>query len=532
MNFISNTTNIDVFIASIPILTLTLGIIVLKWNTAKAGSISLILAIAIALFRFESTEPNIVIAASKGISLSIFVLTVIWSSVFMYNILEFLGLINVIGSNITKLVKNPLAQALVVGWAFGGLIQGVTGFGVPVAVVAPLMILMGFSAPRAAAIALIGHCWATTFGSLGSSFYTLQLVTDLPANEIGTHMAILFTLPIILCGFAVAHIQGGLKSVVKGIPAILIMGLVMAFGQWISAYLNVPQIGGLVAGLSGTVIGWLLTLTPILNFEHIQSASIPSKTRKPDSHNSKNLKDISFHLAFLPYYLILLISLLSQIPLIKSIPIQFGLDYPMNITGLGHQVKAEQDYAGISLFSHPAPIIMFATLATYLIYRAKNIWTNDIGINALKRTYNQCVPSSLGLLTMVMMSVIMIDSGMTYLLGNTIAKTTSFLFPIFSPFIGVLGTFLTGSNTNSNIMFGSLQLQTATALELGVYTVASSQSIGGAIGGAIAPAKVLVGTTLVGLVGQEHKVLKKSLPYCMIILVAVGIQALIISFLE
>tara|TARA_B100001167_G_C16652076_1_gene249133 strand:- start:359 stop:604 length:246 start_codon:yes stop_codon:yes gene_type:complete len=81
-------------------------------------------------------------------------------------------------------------------------------------------------------------------------------------------------------------------------------------------------------------------------------------------------------------------------------------------------------------------------------------------------------------------------------------------------------------------MFGSLQLQTATALELGVYTIASSQSIGGAIGGAIAPAKILVSTTLVGLVGQEHKVLKKSLPYCMIILVAVGIQALIISFLE
>ena len=223
MNFISNTTNIDVFIASIPILVLIFGIIVLKWNAAKAGSISLILAIVIALFQFESTEPNIVIAASKGISLSIFVLTVIWSSVFMYNILEFLGLINVIGSNITKLVKNPLAQALVVGWGFGGLIQGVSGFGVPVAVVAPLMILMGFSAPRAAAIALIGHCWATTFGSLGSSFYTLQLVTDLPSDEIGPHMAILFTLPIILCGFAVAHIQGGLKSVIKGIPAILII---------------------------------------------------------------------------------------------------------------------------------------------------------------------------------------------------------------------------------------------------------------------------------------------------------------------
>ena len=96
MDLISNTTNIDVFTASIPIIILTLGIIVLKWNAAKAGSISLLLVIIIALFRFESTETGIVIAGSKGISLSIFVLSVIWASVFMYNILELLGLINVI----------------------------------------------------------------------------------------------------------------------------------------------------------------------------------------------------------------------------------------------------------------------------------------------------------------------------------------------------------------------------------------------------------------------------------------------------
>ena len=299
MDFISNTTNIDIFIASIPIIVLTLGIVVLKWNAAKAGAISLLLVIIIALFRFESTETNIVIAGSKGISLSIFVLSVIWSSVLMYNILEFLGLIEVIGNNITKLVKNPLAQALVVGWGFGGLIQGVSGFGVPVAVVAPLMILMGFSAPRAAAIALIGHCWATTFGSLGSSFYTLQLVTDLPTEEIGTHMAALFALPIFMCGFAVAHIQGGLKSVISGIPSILIIGTVMTFGQWISAYLNVPQIGGLVAGLSGTLTGWILTLTPILNFEQIQSDSIPDNSHKSNSLNTRKLKNISFHIAFL-----------------------------------------------------------------------------------------------------------------------------------------------------------------------------------------------------------------------------------------
>ena len=88
LDFISNTTTIDVFMASIPIIVLTIGIVVLKWNAAKAGSISLLLVIIIALFRFESTEANIVIAGSKGISLSIFVLSVIWSSVFMLSLIH------------------------------------------------------------------------------------------------------------------------------------------------------------------------------------------------------------------------------------------------------------------------------------------------------------------------------------------------------------------------------------------------------------------------------------------------------------
>ena len=104
----------------------------------------------------------------------------------------------------TRLVSDPLGQALIVGWAFSGFMQGVAGFGVPVAVVAPLLVLMGFPPVRAVAIVLVGHAWSVTFGSLGSSYYTIQLVTGLESDVIGPHMAAMFALPIILTGFAVA----------------------------------------------------------------------------------------------------------------------------------------------------------------------------------------------------------------------------------------------------------------------------------------------------------------------------------------
>ena len=124
-----------------------------------------------------------------------------------------------------------------------------------------------------------------------------------------------------------------------------------------------------------------------------------------------------------------------------------------------------------------------------------------------------------------MMALVMANTGMTGLLGNAIATSTETAFAILSPFIGVLGTFMTGSNTNSNVMFGELQLQTANTLGIGSVTISSAQSIGGSLGSAIAPAKVLVGTTIVGVAGRESEVLRRTIPYCLGIVLLVGIEA-------
>jgi lactate permease len=127
------------------------------------------------------------------------------------------------------------------------------------------------------------------------------------------------------------------------------------------------------------------------------------------------------------------------------------------------------------------------------------------------------------------MALVMTDTGMTVLLGRAIANGTGAVFPIFSPYIGVLGTFMTGSNTNSNVMFGALQLETARALEIGVVSVASTQSIGGSLGSSIAPAKVLVGTAIVGLSDRVNEVMRRTIIYCLVIVLLVGIQAWVIT---
>ena len=514
-------------LASLPILVLLVTLLGLKWSAPRAGAASWLTVAAIALLFFGADSHLLAIASSKGLSLSLFVLTIIWTSVLLYNVIDQLGGINVIGTTMARLVGDPLAQALVVGWAFSGFMQGVAGFGVPVAVVAPLLVLMGFPPVKAAAIVLVGHAWAGTFGSLGSSYYTSQLVTGIDGDVIGPHMAALFAMPIILTGFAVAHLEGGLASVRRGAPGILVMGGVMALSVWVLASVGSPQIASIVPGLVGCGVGWGLSRTPLLGSRSKPMASVSKEDIVEGHPRASTPGGPGFHLAFLPYYLLVLFSIISQIPQLKEATAswQWGLDYPAMETGLGFAVGAQSNYARILLMRHPAPLILLALAVSCLAYLAAGKWRRGAAIAASRRTYAQSISTSVGIGAMVMMALIMTDTGMTNLLGRAIAAGTGPAFAIFSPFIGVLGTFMTGSNTNSNVMFGALQLETANALGIGSVTVASIQSIGGSLGSAIAPAKVLVGTTIVGLSGRESEVLRRTIPYCLGIVLLVGLQA-------
>ncbi len=505
-------------LAFLPLFLLLVTMVGLKWSAPKAGILAWVVAGFCGWLFFGADGFLLAVACGKGLSLSLFVLLVIWSAVFLYNLIEQLGAIGVIGNSIARLAGSRLGQALLLGWAFSGFMQGIAGFGVPVAVVAPLMLMLGFSPVIAAVSVLVGHSWAVTFGSMGSSYYTIQLVTGIPGPTIGPVMAILFALPIIATGFCVAHIEGGWQSVRKGAAAVLIVGLVMSFFVWLMTFLGAAQIASVVPGLVGCSIIWLLCKTPLLNGEPNQD-SAPRPTGQE--------YELSFHLAFLPYYLLIFLTALSQLPPLKAAArhLYFGLNYPGLKTSLGYIVQPVNAYAKIRLLNHPAPLILTAAFLTFLAFLSTGRWKRGAGSAAFKTTVRQCTPTSLGIVTMVMMALIMTNTGMTEILANGIASATGLVFPIFSPYIGVLGCFMTGSNTNSNVMFGGLQMQTALSLGISPLIIASIQSIGGSLGSAIAPAKVLIGSTLVGLTNREGDVMLKAMPYCLLTVLLAGLEA-------
>ena len=523
-------TIVNWLLAASPVVFLVAAIVWLSWSVPRVGAGACVLALALALLVFGAELGHAAIAAAKGISLSLFVLTIVWTSVYLYNVLDRLKAIDAIGRSMAALAGDGLAQALIIGWGFSSFIQGITGFGVPVAVAAPLLIMLGFSPARAAAMALVGHGWAVTFGSMASSYYTIQLVTGIEGVVIAPHMALLFAPVIVASGALVAHIQGGLPAVGRSLPLVVVAGSMMAGAMYVLALLGAPQIASTVPGILGMVAMALLARTPLL----LPAPQAPAASATEGEANAEPpSKPMPLVLALLPYLLLVTLSVISQIgPVMEAVSgLRLAADYPGFTTGQGFVVEPANDYAPISLLNHPAPLIVMSTLASVLAYAATGWWRSGVARESVRLTYRQSRSSTLSVTTMVVMAVVMADTGMTVLLAEGIASVSGPLFPLVSPFIGLLGSFMSGSNTNSNVMFGLLQMETARALGIGAVTISSIQSIGASVGSSMAPAKVLVAAAAVGLGGQERSIFRGVIPYIIALVLLAGLEAMVVIHL-
>jgi lactate permease len=169
-----------VILAASPSLAVLYLMIGRHWGGSKAGPAGWLVAVIAAVLFFGAGLQLLLVAWTKAILLALFVLYIIWMALLLYHTVNEAGVIAAIGQEMPGIAHDKPAQALLLAWIFGAFLQGATGFGVPAAVVAPLLLGMGFAAGTAVVIALLGHAWAVTFGSLGSSFISLIATTGVP----------------------------------------------------------------------------------------------------------------------------------------------------------------------------------------------------------------------------------------------------------------------------------------------------------------------------------------------------------------
>jgi lactate permease len=179
------------------------------------------------------------------------------------------------------------------------------------------------------------------------------------------------------------------------------------------------------------------------------------------------------------------------------------------------------------IFRHTGVVLFYAAAAAYLVYKLAGQYHLGAGKRILTSTFRSVLFPSLSILLMVCMAVIMQNAGMTETLANGLATGTGALFPIAAPWVGAIGAFITGSNTNSNVVFTTLQMRTAQLLGISVPTILAAQTAGAALASVLAPAKVVVGTSTAGMTGREGEVMRRLIVYTVIMVAFISMLALI-----
>jgi len=498
-----------VIFAVLPILALIVSLLLLKMPIKHAAGVAFVFAAVSGLLIYRMGFYGMFISIGKGLTLALFVLLIIWSAMFLYNLVNDAGAIRVIDRNISNFIKTPFEQFLLLAWVFAPFLQGVAGYGVPVVAVVPILLALGFDPVKTTSAVLIGHSWSICLGSMGTSYYALELVTNLPSGGLASSMVAFVIIALFLTGVTVCAFYGGIKSIKEGLFYLIPASLVMSVSLYILANIQAMSFIGMTTALTG-----ILT---ILALYHLRKG----KTEKTSLYSDS----LKLSEAVLPYALIFVLSIICYLLNIKT---GFGFDFPGYKTGLDYIIAPVQGYSKILFFKHPAFIILVSSLCGILLYMKKGVVDRKVLKGIGKNTVKKCIPTTITLAFLLSMALIMTDSGMTAKLSEATVALSGLFYPIFSPFIGMLGSFITASSTNSNVVFGGFQESVALQLSMSTSIMCASQIVGASVGGSIGPTTVLMGTTAAKLTGQERLVYKLNLIPALLIVFALGIANMVI----
>lgn len=501
-----------ILLAGLPIVVVLYLMVGRQWGGSQAGPAGWATAVLVSLLFFGAGWRLQFVAWGKAIFLSLFVLYIIWMALLFYHTVNEAGVITAIGRELPGLAGDRPAQALLLAWIFGSFLQGATGFGVPAAVVAPLIVGLGFAPNLAVVMALLGHAWAVTFGSLGSSFLSLMAATGLPGEMLAGPSAWMLAIGAFGCGFGVLWMAGGVTAVRQRGLFLLVFTVIMGATQYGIAVAGLWTLAAFGAGLVGLICA-------IAYFTRTAGAT--------DFNAARLLR------AFRPYVVLIVVIVLGQLVFNTILDaVQLAPVFPAVSTEFGWSTPPEAGRS-ISVFGHAGALLLYVSAITFIWYRRQGVLpeaeSRDYdGRLILRKTLKGSIKPTIGIYALVAMALTMEHAGMTQMLAQALSANTGALFPALSPFIGALGAFMTGSNTNSNVVFGQLQQQTAVALNLSVPLILAAQTAGGAIGGLFAPAKVIVGASTVPG-ASDGEVLKLATVWGLGITAVIGLVALLLT---
>lgn len=512
----------------VPIVLLLVLMIKFQWGASKAAPFTLAVTIVLGLFFFKANVNVITSELLKASWNSTGIVLVIVTAILLYEVGSEAKAFDTLNRLFKKLAPNELIRVLMIGVVFASFLQGITGFGVPVLIAAPLLLNIGVAPIYAVIIPLIGHSWAGTFGTLALGWKALLVQTAIVDKAVISSTAIyasLFLLILtLLFSFVITYFYGRWRGVKKGFVAVTIITLIQGGGQLVFSTFN-PELAAFIPSALSLLAIIVLSKTPLYREPwQIKESKIMVRTKESSVKEIK--QTLTPNQALLPYYLVTVISLLILLipPITNGLSsFSFGPNFSQTETGYGVVNTAIKQYAPLTPLTHASLFLLVSSLLTYAYYSREGLIKKKSLLKLVKRAFKKALSPSIAVISLLSISRVMAGTGQTFILAQGISAVLEENYVFIAPFIGLLGSFITGSNMSSNILFGDFQMQVSEFIGLNTPAILGAQTGGGAIGTSIAPGNIILGTTTAGILGSEGKVLKKIIPFTLIIAAIFGL---------
>ncbi|HEY4369615.1 MAG TPA: L-lactate permease [Steroidobacteraceae bacterium] len=534
---------LSTLLAAAPVVVLLgcLGILQIRAHLAALAGLATALVIAVVVFGMPAGLA--VHAAAFGAAYGLLPIGwIVLNIIFLYQLTNERGQFEILRNSIAGITDDSRLQLLLIAFCFGAFFEGAAGFGTPVAVTGAMLIGLGFTRLQASGLSLIANTAPVAFGALGTPIVTLAGVTDLPLLDLSAMIGRQMTLFSLIVPFWMLIAYCGWRRTWEVWPAVLVAAVSFAATQLLISNLHGPwltSIGSALASIA-VLVGFLRIWKP-KRIMHVNEAPLSKGDERAPASDATQTASMAarpdaraLRKAWLPWLILTALVFLWGLPAVKdfldgifrmSIPIA-GLDQLVQRVPPVVPVTAiEKAVYSLNLLSATGTAILLAGIFGGLLLGATPLEIAKTYLRSLKIV----APSLLTIAAMMALGYLTRYSGVDATLGLAFAMT-GLLYPFFGTLLGWLGVAVTGSDTASNVLFGSLQKITSQQLGLSSVLMAGANSSGGVMGKMIDAQSIVVASTATRWYGNEGRILRYVFFHSIVLAALVGIVVLLMAY--
>ncbi|EEK86640.1 L-lactate permease [Bacillus cereus] len=531
---------ISAAVALIPIIFFFLALAVFRMKGYVAGFITVVLTVLVALFAYKMPFTMAMAATGYGFLYGLWPIAwIIIMSVFLYKISVKTGQFDVIRASVLSITNDHRLLVILIGFSFGAFLEGAAGFGAPVAITAALLAGLGLNPLYAAGLCLIANTAPVAFGAMGIPITVAGQVTGIDPHKIGQMAGHQLPFLSLFVPFFIVFLMDGFKGIRQTWPALLVAGSSFAITQFITATFLGPELPDITSALV-SLISLALFLKVWQPKETYQSGQVNSEVAATTTVAS--MPKLTFGKvvkAWSPFIVLTVMVVIWSQSFFKALFAPGGalasLVFKFEIPGLHNLVmKAEPivnkptPYEAILKFdvlSATGTAILIACIISMFILKMN---VKD-AVVTFKETLSELKMPILSIGFVLGFAFIANYSGLSSTLALALAGTGG-LFPFFSPFLGWIGVFLTGSDTSANALFSNLQAITAQQVGVSEVLLVAANTTGGVTGKMISPQSIAIACAAVGLAGKESDLFRFTVKHSLFFVIIVGIMTYVQAY--